>query len=488
MRLRSTLILLVVLLGLGGYMYWVELPKEKEEAQKKTLFQFKTDEVAEVSLVYQDHEIALKKQGDEWHMTKPLDVGADKVSVDNLVNAISECEVKKELTDASSDLSVYGLDKPFATVTVKLKDKQLPAVSIGKNTPVGFSTYISRADDKKILLAGSAFRSGMDKQAKDLRDKTILNFADADVQKFELHGESKGLTLVRKDDAWTLEQPGPYPADAPTVRSFLSTLRSMRAVDFPNDNPTDLSKYGLDKPRLSIDLSLGKDNASKKILIGGDNPEKKAEIYLQASGMPTVYAVSDWVMRDLNKDVTDFRDKTLLAFDKAKISAVDAKFADATQFKLVAGDKQSWHVEGKEGPPNVNTITQWIGDLHDMKGFEIASDNPTGLEAYGLDQPYLSATLTGDDGKAVGTILIGEHKNEQGSKDYFGMAAGGPTVFKVRDYLITRMKKQPQDFILAPTPTPGGATPTVAVGNPAANDAAGMGDEGEADGDGDGDE
>ncbi|HVM96072.1 MAG TPA: DUF4340 domain-containing protein, partial [Candidatus Acidoferrales bacterium] len=300
MRLRTNLILLVVLLGLGGYMYWVELPKEKEEAQKKTLFQFKPADVTEVNLVYADHEIDLKRQGDDWHMTKPLDVAADKVSVDNLVNAISECEVKKELTDASTDLATYGLDKPFATVTVKLKDKQLPAVAVGKNTPVGFATYIQRADDKKILLAASSFRSGMDKQAKDLRDKSILNFADNDVQKFSLHGESKSIDLAKKGDAWSVEQPGPYPADSATVHAFLSSLRSMRAVDFPNDNPNDLSNYGLKTPRLTIDLAVGKDNAAMKVMVGGENPEKKSEIYVQTSSSPTVYSVSDYVFRDLN--------------------------------------------------------------------------------------------------------------------------------------------------------------------------------------------
>jgi len=61
MRLRSTLVLILLLIGLGAYVYWVEVPKSQEEAKKKTIFEFKPDDVTAVSLVYSDHEIVVKK-------------------------------------------------------------------------------------------------------------------------------------------------------------------------------------------------------------------------------------------------------------------------------------------------------------------------------------------------------------------------------------------------------------------------------------------
>src|SRR6185295_11896156 len=208
MRFRSTIILVLLLLGLGAYVYWVEYPKAQEEAKKKTLVEFKADDATGVSLVYADREITLSKVGDDWRLTKPLDSLADTTTVKNLINAIAECEVKKELTETSADLSQYGLDKPLVTVTVKLKDKELPAILVGKNTPIGASTYVQRADDKKVVLTNSAFHAGMDKKVNDLRDKTIVTFNDDDVQKIQLRGEEKDVELVRKDGAWRVERPG----------------------------------------------------------------------------------------------------------------------------------------------------------------------------------------------------------------------------------------------------------------------------------------
>jgi hypothetical protein len=463
MRFRSTFVLILLLIGLGAYVYWVEVPKSQEEAKKKTILDFKADDVTGVSLAYPDREIVMKKSGKDWRLTKPLDAAADSTTVKNLIAAIAEAEVKKTF-DNASDLAQYGLDQPFAKVTVTLKDKELPTILIGKSTPVGFSAYAKKADAPQVLLTTSAFRSGMDKKVKDLRDKTILNFVDQDVQKIELRGEGKELVLVQKDDHWTIEQPGPYAADASTMRSFLSTLRSLRAVDFPSDHPTDLSTYGLDSPRLKVSLYLGKDNAEKDLLVGKDAPDK--QIYVQGSGQPTVYTVSDWVMHDLNKNLNDFRDKTLLAFDRDKVTAVDVARKDGGHFKLVRADDKQWRVEGAgNGKPEQTAISQYIGDLHDLAGYEILADQPSDLGQFGLDHPLLTVTVAGADNKPVGSVLLASRQTEASKKEYTAMTQGGQTVFLVRDYLFTRLDKQGRDFVEKPKATAAPGTPNAQVGS-----------------------
>lgn len=459
MRFRTTLILLLVLAGLGAYLYWVERPREQKEAEAKKLFSLKPDDIVEVHLRFQDREILLRKSGETWRLVQPIDAPADEITVKNLLNTIAECEVKRELEDAA-DLKQFGLDPPFVTLEVKLKDRTLPAVAVGKNTPVGFSAYLQRLDDKKVRLTTSAFRAGLDKQVKDVRDKAILNFTDDDVQRFSVVRADGTITLARKDGQWTIEQPGPYPADTPTVRSFLSTLRTMRAIDFPNDQPTDLTPYGLDNPRLRVVLFLGKDQAEKHVLIGKENPEKNTEIYVQTSGLPTIYTVSDWVWRDLNKSVGDFRDKTVLAYDQEQVQAVEVTREDGQQYRLVRQDKDQWAPQGVEGKPAGTTIRQWLQDVHDLRGFEVAADNPPDLKPYGLDKPLLTIRLFGSENQELGDLRIGVATTEQGTKEYYAMSSKAATVFKVRDYLVTRLNKSAQDFIEKPTPTPGGATPT----------------------------
>jgi hypothetical protein len=439
MRFRTTLVLILVLLGLGAYVYWVELPQSREEARKKTLFAFSPDDVTAVSLVYADRQVVVKKSGEDWRLTTPLDATADATTVRNIINAIAEAEVKKTF-DNVSDLAPYGLDQPFVKVTVTLKDTDLPTILVGKSTPVGFSAYVKKITEQTVLLTTGAFRAGMDKQVKDLRDKTILSFADKDAQKIEISGDGKDVALVQKEDRWLIERPASYPADAATMRSFLSALRSMRAVDFASDAPTDLSVFGLDKPRLTVRLHLGQANAAKDILIGKENDSK--QLYVKASDQPTVYLVSDGVLRDLDKSANDFRDKTLLAFDRNNVAAVEVTRQSSGPFTLVRSN-QEWRVEGAgDGKPSQMAINQYVDDLRDLAGYEIVTDDLANLASLGLDQPLLRVRVIGEAEQSIGTILLGRPAGDAVEKDYTAMTEGGRTAFKIRDYLFSRLDKQ----------------------------------------------
>src|SRR5262249_14881971 len=104
---------------------------------------------------------------------------------------------------------------------------------------------------------------------------------------------------------------------------------------------------------------------------------------------------------------------------------------------------------------------------------------------YGLTATLLTITVTGAENKPVGTILIGQRPSADNKKEYAAMAEGGPTVFLIRDYLVTRLNKQPQDFVEHATPTPSGtAAPQVGSGAPApAPEVNVMDEEGEDEGD-----
>src|SRR5262249_14301150 len=147
------------------------------------------------------------------------------------------------------------------------------------------------------------------------------------------------LTLARKDkDAWTID-PGGVPADATEVRSYLSSLRTTRATDFPDDTGTDLTKYGLDKPRLTVTVATGKDGAvTQQLPVGGESGgDQTKQVYVKRGSTPTVFAVGEWAFRSLDKDASALRDKTVLAFDGDQVGRVVLERKEGTGATLVRG-------------------------------------------------------------------------------------------------------------------------------------------------------
>ena len=459
MRFRTTLILALVCAGLGAYLYFVEFERAEEEGKKKTLFTFEANDVTGVTLTYPDREIALKRADGTWRLAAPIEAAADDTAVDNLVRAIADCEVKKSLDDTPDDLAPFGLDKPKVTVKVALKDRELPAVRVGKTSPVGYSTYIQRADEPKIYLTTSAFQSGMDKQVKDLRSKTIVDFKDDDVRRITVAKGGTTLALVKTEDKWSIEQPAAYAADESAVRGFLSSLRSMRAKDFPSEDDKDLPAFGLDAPRTSVVLAVGADGTNTQILFGKEAEDKS--VYVKVGNRPTVFTIGDWAYRDVDKGLNDFRDKSLLVAAADDVRGLELVHDDGERVVLSRDEAGKWKIEGQEGAPEDMSVDRFRDDLLALKGYEIVADAPADLEQFGLAKPALVVTARGKDGAVLGTVRFGSHTPAPPATEYTAQREGQNAVLHIRDYQFKRIDKRAPDFLPKPTPT---ATPAAEAG------------------------
>lgn len=472
MRFRNTFAIAALFVVLAGYLYFVESPRHEHEALAKKLLQFKADDVSEITLTYPDHQIVLKKTGAGWRMQKPLDVAADQTAVSSLVTAVADVEVKRTLEGEAKSLDVYGLDKPDAVVSLSLANgKTLPAIRVGKAAPVGFSAYAMLEGSPEVKIVPSVFQTGMKREVKDLRDKTIIDFKDEEVQTIEIASPQSTLGLVRDGADWKIDKPTALKADATEVRAFLSSLRGVRAEDFI-DQPGGLADYGLDDPRKKIAVLVGKDQVRKELWIGAEKAkDSKNVLYVKRADADTVYAVGTWVWNGLNKDSAALRDKTVLSFDLAALGAVEVTRRGGESYRLVrepasaaeatptpaggaspATPEATWKVDGAKASKSTQ-IAELVADLHGLKGYEIAAEKPDNLATYGLAEPELTLSLLDAAGKPLGRILASQ-VGEEAEANAYAMSEGGDVVYHLRGYLYVHLDKKKEDFVEAAAPAP----------------------------------
>ncbi len=467
MRFRNTLALAVLFLALGGYLYFVENPRHEQAAEEKKLVSFKPDAVNEITLTYPDKQIVLKKTGAGWRISKPIDVDADQTAVSNLLRAAADAEVKRTLEGGNTSLEAYGLDKPDVIVSIAMADgTKLPSIRIGKTAPVGFSAYAQLEGTSDVKLVPSVFQTGMKREVKELRNKTILDFQDADVQQVEIITPQSTIHLVRQADGWALEQPLNAKADATEVTSFLSALRGARAEEFV-DQPSALADYGLDAPREKVAVLTGKELARKELWLGAEKAkDSKNVLWVKKPDVDIVYGVGTWTWNGLSKTAVAFRDKTVLAFDVANLGAVEVTRRDGEAFRLVKEVPASsatpspastpsaepadtiWKVEGAKNS-NAAAIRDLVADLHGLKGYEIAAEKPTDLARYGLATPEVTYSLIDDTGKPIGRIVAGQVE-DGGKTEAYAMAEGGDIVLHLRSYLYEHLDKKKADLSTLP--------------------------------------
>ncbi|HEY2989738.1 MAG TPA: DUF4340 domain-containing protein [Candidatus Binatia bacterium] len=310
MRRGKTLVLAVLLVLLGAYVYFFELSKD-DQGKSEKLLKFKDDEVAGIALVYPQREIQLQKDAQgKWKLTQPLAATADDSTVRTVIGALSAADIKRTLEKkpGAEDLKSFGLAPPAVKVSLTLKNGlTLPTLTVGAKTPVGDSTYVQRGGEPAVYLTGGALALVLEKQPNDLRDRAILAFPYDQVTRLQIKTPEQSLVLVKDaKEQWAMEAPVKKPAKAEAVAGYLAALAQLRAKTFVDDQPRELKKYGLERPGVEIALD-GKDGKDVKNLATLHIGNKSGETYYARSeSNPTVYAIDERFYKLLRKQPADF--------------------------------------------------------------------------------------------------------------------------------------------------------------------------------------
>ncbi len=455
MNFRNTIIALVLLILIGGYALYVgKFSKPGEETQK--LMKIDAADIASIDLKYPDREIQLeRKKGGPWAIIKPIGADADQTAANNLARAIADCQLVRTVDDKPADLAPFGLVNPSSTVTITTFDgKTMPGIEIGKTTPIGFNAYIKTTDKPAVMLTQAAFQSGMNKTLAELRDRDLMTFKAEDVQKVMLTKDDGTMIEIDRDgDHWKVVKPAPYKADDTVVREAISELVNSKVADFITDTPSDVAKYGLEKPHATITVYL-KDGSQQSLLFGFKQTESgKDGIYVRRGERAPVYTVHEYVMSGVNRSLLDFRDKTVFSFDPAAVDSVSVKESgDQFTIKRAAGGKWDITEGGKTSPGDVAAVERLLDQIRDLKGNSIVADPMPSFMPFGMNAPAIDITLTGKDGKEIGEIKLskisitpttapGPGEQAGPRTDYYATSSAGKAVYSLSDYYFTQLNR-----------------------------------------------
>src|SRR3954453_4610446 len=123
--LRSFGGLLVVLLALGGYLYFVESkrPAGSDVEKKDKAFAIEADKIEEFTVTSEKGEkTTVRKAGTDWQIVQPA-VKADAAEVSGITSALAGLEIQRVIDESPGDVSAYNLKEPRLTVQFKAAGK-----------------------------------------------------------------------------------------------------------------------------------------------------------------------------------------------------------------------------------------------------------------------------------------------------------------------------------------------------------------------------
>jgi len=392
------------------------IEKKAEDFRDRKLTDLIMAQVVRVVVKTPAGEMELQKKDDHWEIVKPLHTRADDQKVGDLIAQVTTARIEQFVADDKGDLHPYGLAEPRGSVTLFTQDDKPGAP--GQTLQIG---GVSEKDKEQVYVRfpSRGFVYTLPKKVEELldakpdalRDRHLVRIDTKILDRVTIDAPGKGKTvLARKDENWTIASRNNAPANSNEVRQLIDSMQGEQVTKFVEDVASNLPKYGLDKPQLTVTFSsfASENTAETK---AGEQPFASVafgkiegeNVYARVGDEPFVVSVRRALLDQIPTDPLQWQDLTIFNFKPDQIHHVTVK-ADK-EFELIRGTNNQWAWAKGSGPINQVNLQSLLGDL---AGLHAVSWIGGSLPAHGLDRPQLVVTFTtSPDDKAIHKLTVG---------------------------------------------------------------------------------
>jgi hypothetical protein len=309
----STIAAVVVLLLLGGYIYFYEwdTPAGGPDEKEKAVAGLQADAIEEVRIKAAGGETSrVARTADGWQIVEPARAAADPAELSAVTTNLGSLEVQRVVDENPTDLARYGLNPPRVDVAFRAKgEKTFRHLLLGEKTPTGTDLYAKLQDGKRVFLVSSYLENTFNRTPFDLRDKSILEFDREKVDSIEITRSGATSQFVRSGTDWKIARPVAARGDYGAIEGLVTRLSSGQMQRIVEPAPADLKPFGLDQPDVTASVNVGSSRAT--LLLGRT---EGGSVYAKDASRPMVFAVEESLATDLKKDIAEFRRKDLFDF------------------------------------------------------------------------------------------------------------------------------------------------------------------------------
>ncbi|HOC42638.1 MAG TPA: DUF4340 domain-containing protein [Thermoanaerobaculales bacterium] len=318
MRKRNLILLALMVIGLGAYIYFHErhLPTTEERRQQAdTLFpDLDRDEVAGLEIHNTHGDFRLVKQGGSWRLVAPIEFAAEETAVSSLLGSLENLKAERTLSEGEVDPKAYGLDRPSITLTLATDDGATSSLEIGDEAALGSNRAVRRNGEGSVILVSGWFVRDLDRDLDEWRSRDVAEIAADDVASLVVLAGSDRIELVRQGESWRLLQPLDDVADRDHVRNLISDLDALRVEEFLDD-PPPAAELGLEVPAYQVTILRSSGGEPLRLDFGSSRERDGRTQVACRRNAAELFWVDDRAATRLAKAPVRWRSTKVAAFD-----------------------------------------------------------------------------------------------------------------------------------------------------------------------------
>ena len=222
---------------------------------------------------------------------------------------------------------------------------------------------------------------------------------------------TKPIAIERtKDNSWELKLPVVAKVDKFEVDNLVNEFKDLVPSRILEEKDLNLANYGLNTPALTLILSFSDTKlVSEKVQVGNKTPNAE-DYYVKKENENKVYLIPVKTVAMWDKEVTAFRDKTVLDFDSDRINWIELIYPNI-KFVCLKEKNQWWVTEPEKVEADWNKLDDLLWKLHRLEVKQFVDEQPKDLKQYGLTQPQVEFIMKSQNGKLY-TLAIGKIKSD----------------------------------------------------------------------------
>jgi hypothetical protein len=444
--IRVTLILALVVVGLGGYILLVDIPQsrqlEKQETQERQLLPFDDRAITQITWATSTDTIRLERDAQwQWMMTEPMRSPADAREIRRILRALTIGKIKLHIEDGPTNLSTYGLDPPYLTLTLTTPT-ETQEIALGDAGPFAPSLYVQTKLDNQVVLTTLDVMTFAQKSLTNFRLKDLL-FFDRD-RVLELHIQLGSMTMIMTRMAgahsltpnWIFQSPVKGPADKTAVGTLLMDLGGLAATGFIDTQ--EGKKRILEQPagiQATIQVVEGSHAHHLELYQFGDT--EKAYAITSASG--PLYEIPPGILKPITQGMFYFQDKRLFGMESADIAMLTVQTPQ--DHYILINQHDEWILEDNPSAElDQEVVKLFVSRVVDTPAEIFHPESSPTSKDNGLASPIATILGMNRNGQEAGRLILG--KRERGLA--FAKGASLPGFYQVRSTFLDQIPTKAQ--------------------------------------------
>lgn len=333
---RLLTVLSVVVLAIVAFLVFVKPPEpqgadEHAVAWSRAFADASSDAATKVELKVGERTLVFEQTDGAWTVAEAggAPLAADRQKVRSLLDNVLTVETSPPVSGGDGRLADFGLDTPVAVVTVTAGEAH--TLRVGRDTPVGYSTYVQLAEGGPVMRSRSklsgAVLGGADGALSDFRDRSLVRWNPADLTALRIERGAEQIQLSKDAHGWWLEGQPRQRADEVGLESMLAALTRLQAEGFTPD------MGGLETPDIKLTATVS--GADQVIEI---SEEDSGVRLVRAPGVPDLARVQGALHEGFTQDAASWLDDRLMPVRGGELTAVEAKLGDGALSATRTGD------------------------------------------------------------------------------------------------------------------------------------------------------